>query len=259
MEYLHDKLKEFLEEKVLFYNQSSFIENDPVCIPHLFSKKEDIEIAGFLAATLAWGQRVTIIRKSRELIKRMDNAPYDFVMHASEKEIGAMSSFVHRTFQGEDCLYFVLALRHISRNHGGLETVFSKGYNDDKTIKSSISHFREVFFSSEHLHRTRKHVPDPMSGSAAKRLNMFLRWMVRNDNKGVDFGIWKSINPSDLMCPLDLHSGKVARRFGLMKRKHDDWRAVEELTVNLRIFDPCDPVKYDFALFGTGVNEKISK
>lgn len=253
----NEQLKELLEEKVIFYNQPSFIVSDPISIPHLFTKKEDIEIAGFLSATLAWGQRKTIINKSRELMKRMDNSPFDFVSHASEREINAMKGFVHRTFQGDDCIYFINALQQIYANQGGLEKVFEVGYLKNLDIKDSISHFRDVFFGSEHLHRTRKHVPDPMNGSASKRINMYLRWMVRNDNNGVDFGIWKNISTPHLMCPLDLHSGKIARQLGLLKRKQDDWQAVEELTANLRAFDPLDPVKYDFALFGTGVNEKF--
>lgn len=257
MNLTHQQLFELLEEKATFYNNPEFIEKDPISIPHLFTRKEDIEIAGFLAATLAWGQRVTIINKSRELMSRMDNSPYDFVLNASEKEIGSLTSFVHRTFQGEDCVYFIHSLQQIYRQYGGLESVFLKGYQANQSIKDSISRFREIFFSFEHLHRTRKHVPDPQKGSAAKRINMFLRWMVRNDGKGVDFGIWKHIKPSDLFCPLDLHSGNVARRLGLLDRKLNDWQAVEDLTAQLRTFDPADPVKYDFALFGTGVNEKI--
>jgi len=256
MKLTHQQLYEFLEEKATFYNNPEFIEKDPISIPHLFTKKEDIEIAGFLAATLAWGQRVTILNKSRELISRMDNSPFEFVMKASEKEIGSLSTFVHRTFQGEDCVYFIYALQQIYRQNGGLEEVFLRGYNTNQSIQESISSFREVFFSIDHLHRTRKHVPDPQKGSASKRINMYLRWMVRDDDKGVDFGIWKNFKTSDLLCPLDLHSGNVARKLGLLERKQDDWQAVEELTVNLRLFDPLDPVKYDFALFGTGVNEK---
>ncbi|MFA5972655.1 MAG: TIGR02757 family protein [Lentimicrobiaceae bacterium] len=253
----HQQLYELLEEKASFYNNPEFIETDPIRIPHLFTKKEDIEIAGFLTATLAWGQRITIINKSRELMNRMDNVPYTFVINASEKEIGSLSTFVHRTFQGDDCMNFIQALQFIYRQHGGMEAVFNDGYITNQSIKESISHFREVFFSFEHQHRTRKHVPDPVNGSAAKRINMFLRWMVRKDNKGVDFGIWKNIKTSDLLCPLDLHSGNIARKLGLLEHKSNDWQAVEELTANLRTFDPLDPVKYDFALFGTGVNEKF--
>jgi len=256
MNLTHQQLYDLLEEKATFYNNLQFIATDPISIPHCFTEKEDIEIAGFLSATLAWGQRVTIINKSRELMSRMDNEPYDFVVNSSEKEIGNLSTFVHRTFQGEDCMNFIQALQYIYRQHGGLEQVFTAGYRTNQSIKESISSFRQVFFSFEHLHRTCKHVPDPQKGSAAKRINMYLRWMVRNDGKGVDFGIWKNFKTSDLLCPLDLHSGKVARKLGLLDRKNDDWQGVEELTANLRTFDPNDPVKYDFALFGTGVNEK---
>jgi uncharacterized protein (TIGR02757 family) len=256
MNLTHQQLYELLEEKASFYNNPDFIETDPISIPHFFTQKEDIEIAGFLAATLAWGQRVTIINKSRELMTRMEDAPYDFIMNSSEKEIESLSTFVHRTFQGEDCMYFIHSLQQIYRQLGGLESVFQKGYQANKSIKESISQFREIFFSFDHLHRTQKHIPDPMKGSAAKRINMFLRWMVRDDDNGVDLGLWKNIKPSDLLCPLDLHSGNIARKLQLLQRKTNDWQAVEELTANLRTFDPFDPVKYDFALFGTGVNEK---
>ena len=255
MHYTHQQLFELLEEKASFYNHPRFIETDPISIPHLFTKKEDIEIAGFLAATLAWGQRVTIINKGRELMNRMDNSPYQFISNASAKEIAVFSNFVHRTFQGEDCMSFLHSLQFIYLEHGGLEKAFLSGYQTSHNIQESIRGLRDLFFSYPHLVRTRKHLPDPASGSAAKRINMFLRWMVRCDNNKVDFGIWKNFNTSDLMCPLDLHSGKVARALGLLQRKNDDWRAVEELTLNLRSFDPVDPVKYDFALFGSGVNE----
>lgn len=253
----HQQLCEFLEEKASFYNNPRFIESDPISIPHRFTQKEDIEISGFMAATLAWGQRITIINKSSELMSLMDNAPFDFVRNASEREIGKFSAFVHRTFQGDDCMSFIQALQQIYKNLGGLEEVFSQGYVKNRSIKEAIIGFRDVFLGCGHLGRTRKHVPDPQNGSAAKRINMFLRWMVRNDYKGVDFGIWKSFRTSDLLCPLDLHSGKIARQLGLLKRKNNDWQAVEELTENLRFFDPVDPVKYDFALFGTGVNDKM--
>lgn len=256
MNLTHQQLYDLLEEKAAFYNNPDFIEKDPISIPHLFTKKEDIEIAGFLAATLAWGQRITIINKSRELMIRMDNSPFEFVMKAAEKEIEALSTFVHRTFQGDDCIYFIQSLQQIYSKHGGLEAVFQEGYQPNRSFKESISRFREIFFSFDHLPRTRKHVPDPQKGSASKRINMYLRWMIRNDGKGVDFGIWRNFKTSDLLCPLDLHSGNIARKLRLLERKQDDWQAVEELTANLRLFDPNDPVKYDFALFGTGVNEK---
>jgi len=255
MQYTHQQLFELLEEKASFYNHPRFIETDPISIPHLFTQKEDIEIAAFLAATLAWGQRKTIINKSRELMKRMGNSPYQFISSASAREISTFSSFVHRTFQGEDCMAFLHSLQLIYLQHGGLEKAFLSGYQAGRSIPESIHSFREVFFSYPHLPRTRKHLPDPASGSAAKRINMFLRWMVRHDDRKVDFGIWKQFSTSDLMCPLDLHSGNVARALGLLNRKNDDWQAVEELTTILRTFDPLDPVKYDFALFGSGVNE----
>jgi len=259
MFYSHQQLYDFLETKVSFYNNPQFIETDPISIPHNFTRKEDIEIAGFFAATLAWGQRVTIIKKGRELMEKMDNSPYDFVISASGKEKVSLANFVHRTFQGEDCIYFVYALHQIYKHHGGLENVFMNGYRTNTSIKASIHHFREVFLSFDHFHRTRKHISDPMAGSASKRLNMFLRWMIRDDSKGVDFGIWKAISTADLKCPLDLHSGNIARQLGLLKRTQNDWSAVEELTNQLLLFDSIDPVKYDFALFGTGVNEKTIK
>lgn len=253
----HSELQQLLEEKARFYNQPAFIPPDPVSIPHLFTQKEDIEIAGFLAATLSWGQRVTIIAKGRDLMNRMDNAPFQFINHASEKDIAIFATFVHRTFQGEDCMYFIKALQYIYQRQQGMEQIFTEGYLPNRSIKEAIHHFREVFFDLPHLPRTRKHLPDPFKGSAAKRINMFLRWMVRNDENGVDFGIWKTISPAHLLCPLDLHSGNVARRLGLLTRKQDDWQAVEELTAKLRVFDTRDPVKFDFALFGSGVNEKL--
>ncbi len=257
MDFSHQQLYDLLEEKALLYNNQAFIETDPISIPHFFSKKEDVEIAAFLAATLAWGQRVTIISKGKDLMSRMDYAPYDFICNASDRDISTFASFVHRTFQGDDCMYFMYALQQIYKQYGGLENVFNSGYLADHSIKESIVHFREIFFSFEHLSRTRKHVPDPVKGSAAKRINMFLRWMVRTDNAGVDFGLWKRFNMADLICPLDLHSGRVARRLGLLARKQDDWQAAEELIYNLRTFDPYDPVKYDFALFGLGIFEKF--
>lgn len=256
MKYSSSQLYDWLEEKSSFYNTPLFIENDPISIPHRFNKKEDIEISGFLAATLAWGQRVTIIKKSNELLNLMENVPHDFVMNASENELNRLKSFVHRTFQPDDCMYFIYALHEIYCQNSSLEKLFTEGYNKNHSIREAIFHFRERFFSCGHLSRTRKHVPNPMKGAAAKRINMFLRWMVRNDHKGVDFGIWKNISTADLMCPLDVHAGNIARSLGLLQRKQDDWLAVEELTANLSTFDPHDPVKYDFALFGTGVNEK---
>jgi len=250
------RLFEYLEQKASFYNNLGFISADPISIPHQYRRKEDIEISGFLAATLAWGQRITIINKGRELMQRMDDSPYDFISAASVKEIESLSTFVHRTFQGIDCIFFIQTLRRIYSTHSGLENIFTTGYSRHQNIKEAIVYFRRVFLDSEHLDRSRKHIADPQSGSAAKRINMFLRWMVRKDNNGVDFGIWNKIKTKDLLCPLDLHSGKIARSLGILSRNYDDWQAVEELTANLCTFDPNDPVKYDFALFGTGINEK---
>jgi uncharacterized protein (TIGR02757 family) len=244
-------LKDFLEEKYELYNRTSFIASDPVSIPHLFSRKEDIEISGFLAATIAWGQRPTIIKNATWLVKQMDMAPYDFIRHAGEKELKPFRAFVHRTFNGTDCEFFLRSLRNLYRK-GGLQKAFA-----GKNALQAITHFRGRFFSIPHPARTKKHVSDPLSGSSAKRLNMFLRWMVRSDRHGVDFGIWDQLKPAELMCPLDVHSGNVARKLGLLARKQNDWKAVEELTARLREFDASDPVKYDLALFGLGVFEKF--
>ena len=250
------ELKEFLDEKVLEYNRPKFIESDPIQIPHQFSLKEDIEISGFLAATIAWGNRKMIIRNANRMMELMGNSPYDFVMHHSEKELKSFESFVHRTFNSIDFIHFIKSLNNIYKNHGGLETVFSQ-FKNDTDNKQTIHHFKKVFFEITHQQRTQKHIADPLKGSAAKRINMFLRWMVRNDNSGVDFGLWKQIPMSKLSCPLDVHSGNVARKLGLLTRKQNDWKALEELDKSLRKLDSKDPVKYDFALFGLGVFEKF--
>ncbi|SRX73568.1 TIGR02757 family protein [Aequorivita antarctica] len=250
------QLKEFLDEKVILYNNPSFIESDPIQIPHLFTLKEDIEIAGFLVATIAWGNRKSIINNGHKLMEMMGNSPYDFVMDFSEKDTESLSSFVHRTFNSNDLLYFLKALQNIYKNHGGLESVFAQNSEKD-SMQTAIHHFKKTFFELPHLPRTQKHVSDPLKNSAAKRLNMFLRWMVRNDNIGVDFGIWESISPSQLSCPLDVHSGNVARKLKLLNRKPNDSKALTELDISLRKLDPKDPVKYDFALFGLGVFERF--
>lgn len=257
-------LKEFLDEKYDQYNRPDFIDSDPVSIPHQFSKKEDIEIAGFLAATIAWGQRITIINNANKLMKLMENAPHDFILNATVKDMKAFESFVHRTFNGVDTIYFIKSLQNIYRNHGGLEQTFAavskqKANPDPNDLcLTAIIHFRNIFFSIKHPHRTTKHISNPAENSSAKRLCMFLRWMIRNDKRGVDFGIWKSGLPvSQLMCPLDVHTGNVGRKLGLLKRTQNDWKAVEELTKGLRLLDPTDPVKYDFALFGLGIFEKF--
>ena len=248
-------IKELLDKKVEFYNTPDFIAPDPISIPHLFTVKEDIEIAGFLSATIAWGNRVSIVRNGRRLMEMMDNSPHEFVISASPKELMRLNRFVHRTFNDTDCLFFIESLRNIYLNHNGLEAVFSAGITGGNTdAYDAILSFRKTFLSIPHLTRSEKHVANPEKGSTAKRINMFLRWMVRKDNKGVDFGIWEKIKPAQLYCPLDVHSGRVAREYGLLARPQNDWKAVRELTTSLRILDPADPVKYDFALFGTGVN-----
>jgi uncharacterized protein (TIGR02757 family) len=250
-------IQSFLDQKVISFNHSTFIETDPIQVPALFTTKENIEIAGFIAATLAWGQRPTIIRNSLKLISLMNNDPIEFLMHTPEDEWDIFHDFKHRTFNGTDCIYFLKSLRNIYQNHGGLEPVFSLGYQTDGSIYGALAYFRKVFFELEHEHRTEKHVSDVKKGAAAKRLNMFIRWMVRSDKAGVDFGLWKQIPASALMLPLDVHTGNVARKLGLLTRTQNDWRAVEEITARLREFDPNDPIKYDFALFGLGVFEKF--
>ncbi len=257
------ELQTFLDEKVLQYNTLDFIDSDPVQIPHLFSLKEDIEIAGFLSATIAWGNRKMIIKNAHKMMDLMGNSPYDFVLSHREADLQRLDSFVHRTFNGQDFASFIRSLKYIYKTHGGLEAVFAKNQETD-SMQKSISEFKNLFFETHssklknqipHQYRTQKHISDPMKGSAAKRLNMYLRWMCRQDNKGVDLGIWKSISPSLLSCPLDIHSGNVARKLGLLTRKQNDGKALLELDTQLRLLDPNDPVKYDFALFGLGVFE----
>jgi uncharacterized protein (TIGR02757 family) len=251
-------LRVLLDEKTILYNQPDFIPSDPISIPHHFTRREDIEISGFLVATIAWGQRSTIVKNGFRMMNLMDDAPYDFVMNAGQKDLKRIDTFVHRTFNSDDLLFFLESLKSIYQNHGGLEQAFSAGLSDgEKDVYHSIINFRRLFLENSHLIRSRKHIADPSAGSTAKRINMYLRWMVRKDNNGVDFGLWNSISPAQLYCPLDVHVGNVARKCGLLVRKQNDWKAVEELTANLRVFDQNDPVKYDFALFGMGVFEKI--
>jgi uncharacterized protein (TIGR02757 family) len=247
------EVKVFLEEKYLQYNNPSFIECDPISIPHRFTDLRDREISGFMTAAIAWGRRDLILRSSRILLERMDNVPYEFIISAGEDEISHLAGFVHRTFNGSDCVYFIKGLRHIYSNYNSMEDVLLQGMSETGSIRNGLSHLRSVFFELPHAQRNEKHFADVTGGAAGKRLNMFLRWMVRKDNRGVDFGMWNKINQASLYIPLDLHSGNTARRLGLLKRKMNDWKAVEELTSVLRLFDPADPVKYDFALFGLGV------
>jgi len=250
-------IKLFLDQKVIEFNHSAFIETDPVQIPALFTTKENIEIAGFLAATLAWGKRPTIIRNALNLVRIMKNDPLNFLLSTTENDWDEFLNFKHRTFNGVDCIYFMKSLQNIYQNHGGLEQVFTQGYLKGNSIYSAMVYFRNVFFELEHEHRTEKHVSNVEKGAAAKRLNMYLRWMVRTDNSCVDFGLWKQIPTSALFLPLDVHTGNVARKLGLLTRTQNDWKAVAEITEKLQEFDPKDPIKYDFALFGLGVFEKF--
>ena len=248
-------LKDFLDKKVDEYNQPFFIQDDPICIPHLFSKKQDIEIAGFFSAVFAWGNRTTIIQKSKELMQLMEMQPYYFCLHHEQAGLKRLLGFKHRTFNDTDLLYFIDFFKHHYTRQKSLESAFTM-HGD--TIEKMLTGFHHYFFSLSHVpHRTRKHIANPERGSTCKRLNMFLRWMVRHDKKGVDFGIWKKINPSQLICPIDLHVARVAKRFNLLQRKQIDWVAAVELTDYLRTLDENDPVKYDFALFGMGVIDKF--
>ncbi len=251
-------LQSFLDEKAQLYNESSFVDNDPILIPRSFQKKQDIEIMGLWTAILSWGQRKTIINKAKELVTLMDGAPHDFMLNHSEKDRKPFLNFKHRTFQSTDTLYFLEFFQKYYQNNESLEPAFSSHLKaDDETVEQALAGFHEQFFSLEYApKRTRKHVATPIRKSTCKRLNMFLRWMVRNDKNGVDFGIWKEIKPAQLLIPLDVHVDRIARMFGLIDRKQTDWLTVLELTKNLRQFDPNDPVKYDFALFGLGVIEK---
>lgn len=250
---VHRNIKLLLDRKVDEYNQPSFIKKDPVSIPHQFTKKQDIEIAGFFAAIFSWGNRTTIINKSKDLMQRMDNAPLQFVVGHSQKELKVLKGFKHRTFHEDDLFYFIEFIKFHFQKYKTLETAFFpvKGMS----VEEGLNNFRNYFFSAEHMKRTEKHISSPVQKSSCKRLNMFLRWMVRNDDKGVDFGIWKNISPSQLICPLDVHVARVARKLNLLQRKQNDWLAAIELTKALRKLDRKDPVKYDFALFNLGVNE----
>ena len=257
MHVLQNNLKGFLDEKAAFYNRAAFVENDPISVPHRFSKKQDKEIMGFFAATFAWGQRKTIIAKSMELAQRLDGKPHDFILHHSQNDLKQLLGFKHRTFNDTDLLYFVDFLhRHYMENES-LEDAFlpKMGFRD---MESSLIHFEQQFFDHPNAPaRTQKHVATPARNATCKRLNMFLRWMVRTDDSGVDFGLWKKIQPKDLLCPVDVHVDRTARRLGLFSRKQTDWKTALELTQNLRLLDAEDPVKYDFALFGLSIEKEI--
>jgi uncharacterized protein (TIGR02757 family) len=250
-------MKIFLEEKYLQYNNPGFIACDPISIPHSFSELRDREVSGFLVASIAWGRRDLILRNARHLLDLMENTPFDFIMSAGGRELKRLDGFVHRTFNGTDCKYFIKGLKEIYSSSQSMEDVIVEGMRSGKSVRDGLTYLRREFFTMPHPARTEKHFADVHSGAAGKRLNMFLRWMVRRDTHGVDFGVWKRIDPAVLYIPLDLHSGNTARKLGLLTRKINDWKAVEELTAALREFDPADPVKYDFALFGPGINEKF--
>jgi uncharacterized protein (TIGR02757 family) len=248
-------VKDLLDEKYFAFNHTSFIETDPISIPHLFSKKEDIEISGLLIATIAWGQRKSIINNGHKLMQFMNHEPYDFILNFSKKDELRFQDFIHRTFNASDCIFFLRSLKNIYLNHGGLEPVFSNQLSKNSNIQSAIINFRTVFLSLKHEPRVEKHLSNPLKNSSAKRLCMYLRWLVRKDNQGVDFGLWKNIKPSQLCLPLDVHTGNVSRKLGLLNRTQNDWQAVEEITSVLKTFDAKDPIKYDFALFGLGAFE----
>lgn len=254
-----EEIKDFLEDKYQYYHNRGFINNDPISIPHLFSKKEDIEIAGFLTAIISWGNRKSILTNANKLMQLMDYAPHEFVTQHGKKDLVVFKTFVHRTFNGQDCVYFLKALQHIYQHKKGLEQTFISNRTTGKNfeLKEAISGFRKEFLSLKHELRTEKHISDPLRNSSAKRLCMFLRWMVRKDNKRIDFGIWNSISPSELCLPLDIHTGRVSRLLGLTQRTQQDWKTVEEITGKLKEFDPRDPIKYDFALFGLGVEAAL--
>ncbi len=253
------ELKAFLDQKARFYNNPSFIGDDPIAIPRSFSKKQDIEITGLLAAIMAWGQRKTIINKCRELISKMEEAPYDFILNHKEKDLKRFKDFRHRTFQPTDILYFIHFLNHFYQNHESLEEAFVKPLQSSaENLEAGLIHFHNLFCHLPEMpERTRKHIATPVKKSSCKRLNMFLRWMVRKDDNHVDFGIWHRIRPAQLLCPIDVHVARVAKNLGLLKRKQPDWKATLELTKVLKGYDPEDPVKYDFALFGLGIIEQF--
>ncbi|PLW91792.1 MAG: TIGR02757 family protein [Marinilabiliales bacterium] len=255
----HDELKIWLEEKTDLYNQKSFIETDPISVPHMFSKPEDIEIAGLLTATIAWGNRKSIITSAKRLMERMDMAPFGFIMNHSSADLKKLDGFVHRTFNSFDAATMMQMLQNIIHKHGSLKNVFCETIQNGGNAMDSIEFFRTEMLHTEHENRFEKHISSPAKGSAAKRLNMYLRWMVRKDNNGVDFGLWNDCFPmSKLMIPLDIHSGRVARNLGLLDRNQNDAKAVRKVTEKLREFDPDDPIKYDFAIFGSGIFENLA-
>ncbi|WP_062057993.1 TIGR02757 family protein [Aquimarina longa] len=250
------ELKEFLDEKAFLYEHPKFIETDPIQIPHLYTQKKDIEISGFLTAIISWGNRKSILNNAHKLMNLLENTPYDFIMNHTTKDLQNLEGFVHRTFNSIDLIYFITALQHLYIKYDNLEAFFTP-YKMEHTLQTAIHDFKKEFFCLSHQVRTEKHISDPHKNSAAKRINMFLRWMVRGPKGGVDLGIWSHLSPAQLSCPLDVHSGNVARKLGLLKRKQNDGKALLELDTKLRLLDANDPVKYDYALFGLGVFEKF--
>lgn len=252
---MHPSLFDFLQEKANLYNRPEFIADDPIAVPHAFTQKQDIEIAGLFAAVIAWGQRKTILQNAARLMAMMDNAPHDFIINHAPTDLERFLDFVHRTFQPTDLLYFIAFLQQYYRTHESLETAFARHLRPgDPTIEKALRGFHDDFFALPYApERTRKHLATPQRGSTCKRLCMYLRWMVRRDNHGVDFGLWQHISPAQLVMPLDVHVERQARRLGLLERKQIDWKAALELTEALRALDPEDPVRFDFALFGMGV------
>ncbi len=251
-----EEIKILLEKNYQKYNTLDFIETDPIQIPHSFSEKENIEISGFLAATIAWGRRDMIIKNSWKMINILDNNPFDFIINANDKDFENITKFVHRTFQHVDFIFFLKSLQNIYKNKGGLEKVFWQGYQPEKSIKNAIINFRQEFFSIPYPQRTTKHIANVSKNSAAKRINLFLMWLIRKDNVGVHFGLWNKFNTADLMLPLDVHTANMSRALNLLTRPQNDWKAVVELTNNLKKYDPKDPTKYDFAIFGLDLDLK---
>lgn len=256
--YSHKSLKGLLEHFYKKYHQPSFIANDPIQVAYFYKQKEDVEIASFFTTLLAWGNRKQIIRNAKLLMSLMDNKPYDFMVTIKKKDINRFDSFKHRTINGNDIKELLWALHKIYQDHGGLEHLFTDAYKRHNDIYFALEVFYKTVSSYTQSSHCLKHISNVSKNSAAKRLNLFLRWMIREDDRKVDFGLWKSIPASALYIPLDVHVSNVARKLGLLKRKANNWKAVQELTENLRLFDKNDPIKYDYALFGMGLekNEK---
>lgn len=255
---MNGEMKELLDRLCDRYNRPEFIPEDPISVPHRYSDRKDREVAGFLAATIAWGNRRSIVRSACRMMQLMDDRPADFVREASDRELEFVRHFVHRTFNGDDFRDFILCLRRMEVRFGGLGAFFEQRYAQTRSVAECLAGFREEFFSAEHGPHCEKHLSSIRRGAACKRLCMYLKWMVRRDDRGVDFGLWTGIPASALYIPLDVHVGEVARELGLLTRRQNDWKAVELLTAELRRFDPEDPVRYDFSLFGAGMDPQCS-